>query len=161
VVQKYLPSFAQLGSASLTWKLPGPNIAIPSEPIRNAGMYRWGLRSGHSFSLGLHTTVFHNKIHAINACIMQNTEKVYKGWNSYIHIYICIYLCMWTKAARGFLKNPLGRQREREREREIKAKKLLKTSITVNWWPPTCILLYSRCERISSKCIICQYTVVS
>jgi len=43
---------------------------------------------------------------------MQNTEKGYKVWNSYIHIYICIclYLYTWTKAAKGFLKNPLQKK---------------------------------------------------
>jgi hypothetical protein len=32
-----------------------------------AGVYRWGSRRGHSFSLGLHTTVFQADICAINA----------------------------------------------------------------------------------------------
>jgi hypothetical protein len=32
-----------------------------------AGVYRWGSRRGHSFSLGLHTTVFQVAIYAIKA----------------------------------------------------------------------------------------------
>jgi hypothetical protein len=40
-----------------------------------AEIHRCGLRSGYSFSLGLHTTVFQDETNAINTCIMQNTEK--------------------------------------------------------------------------------------
>jgi hypothetical protein len=49
-----------------------------------AGVYRWGSRRGHSFSLGLPTTVFQAEIHAIKARIMKNTEKGYTGRNIYI-----------------------------------------------------------------------------
>jgi hypothetical protein len=30
-----------------------------------AGVYKWGLRRGHSFSLGFHTTVFQAEIYAL------------------------------------------------------------------------------------------------
>jgi hypothetical protein len=40
-----------------------------------AGMYRWGLKREHSFSLGLHTTVFQAEIYTIKACIMENIEN--------------------------------------------------------------------------------------
>ena len=40
-----------------------------------AGVYKWGSKNGHSFSLGLHTTVFQAEIYAIKASIMENTEK--------------------------------------------------------------------------------------
>ena len=50
--------------------------------------------------------------YAINASIMQNTEKDYKGWNSYIHIYICLYLYTWTTAAKGFLKNSPAKKKK-------------------------------------------------
>jgi ribonuclease HI len=39
------------------------------------------LRRGHSFSLGLHTTVFQAEIYAIKACIMENIENGYTGRN--------------------------------------------------------------------------------
>jgi hypothetical protein len=39
-----------------------------------ARVYRWGSRRGHSFSLGLHTTVFQAEVYAIKACIKKNTE---------------------------------------------------------------------------------------
>jgi len=45
------------------------------------GMYRWGLRRGHSFSLGIHTMIFHVKIYAIKACIMETIEKGFAGRN--------------------------------------------------------------------------------
>jgi hypothetical protein len=48
------------------------------------GVYRWGLRWGHSFSLGLHTTVFQAKIYGIKTCITENTENGYTNRN--IHI---------------------------------------------------------------------------
>jgi hypothetical protein len=44
-------------------------------------MYRWGLRKGHSFSLGLHTTIYQTEIYAIKAGILENTEKGYTGRN--------------------------------------------------------------------------------
>jgi hypothetical protein len=40
-----------------------------------AGVYRWGLRRGHCFSLGLHTTVFQAGINAFKSCITENTQK--------------------------------------------------------------------------------------
>jgi hypothetical protein len=39
-----------------------------------AGVYRWGCRRGHSFSLGLYITVFQDEICVIKACIMKNIE---------------------------------------------------------------------------------------
>jgi hypothetical protein len=39
-----------------------------------AEVYKWGLRRGHSFTLGLYTTVF-------QASIMENIEKGYTGRN--------------------------------------------------------------------------------
>jgi hypothetical protein len=42
------------------------------------------LRRGHSFSLGLHSTVFQAAIYAIKACVMENVEKGYTGRNIYI-----------------------------------------------------------------------------
>jgi hypothetical protein len=42
-------------------------------------VYRWGSRSRHSFSLGLHTTVFQAEIYTTNAGIVENTEKGYRG----------------------------------------------------------------------------------
>jgi ribonuclease HI len=49
-----------------------------------ADVYKWGLRKGQSFNLGLHTMVVLVEIYAIKACIMENTEKGYKGRNIYI-----------------------------------------------------------------------------
>lgn len=43
-----------------------------------------GLRRGHSFSFGLHTTAFQAEIYTIKACILTNTEKGYTGRNIYI-----------------------------------------------------------------------------
>jgi hypothetical protein len=48
------------------------------------GVYKWGSRRGHNFSLGHHTTVFQAEIYAIKACIMEITEKGYKGRNIFI-----------------------------------------------------------------------------
>ena len=39
--------------------------------VTGAGVYRWGSRRGHSFSLGLHTTVLQADIYVIKACIME------------------------------------------------------------------------------------------
>jgi hypothetical protein len=44
-------------------------------------VYRWGLRRGHSFSLGIHTMIFQVEIYAIKVCIMENIEKGYAGRN--------------------------------------------------------------------------------
>jgi hypothetical protein len=43
-------------------------------------VYRWGLRSWNSFSLGLNTTIFQSE-YAIQACIMENIGKEYTGRN--------------------------------------------------------------------------------
>jgi len=40
-----------------------------------------GSRRGHSFILGLQTTIFEAEGHAIKACVMKNTEKSHKGKN--------------------------------------------------------------------------------
>jgi hypothetical protein len=45
------------------------------------GMYGRGLRKGHSFSLGLHTTVLQAEIYVIKACIIENIQKGYPGRN--------------------------------------------------------------------------------
>jgi hypothetical protein len=49
-----------------------------------AGVYRRGLRRGHSLSLGLHSTVFQAAMYAIKASVTENVEKVYTGRNIYI-----------------------------------------------------------------------------
>ena len=49
-----------------------------------AGLYRLGLRREHSFSLGLHATVFQAETCAIQAGVTENTEKGYKGRTIYI-----------------------------------------------------------------------------
>jgi hypothetical protein len=49
-----------------------------------AGLYILGLRRERNFSLGLHATVFQPDMCAIKACVMENTEKAYKGRNIYI-----------------------------------------------------------------------------
>jgi hypothetical protein len=49
-----------------------------------AGVYTWGSRRGHSFSLGLHTTIIWAEIYATKACVMENIEKGYTGRNIYI-----------------------------------------------------------------------------
>jgi hypothetical protein len=46
--------------------------------------YRWGSRRGHSFNLGLHTTVLCTEIFAIKACAMENTEMSCTCQNIYI-----------------------------------------------------------------------------
>jgi hypothetical protein len=43
--------------------------------------YRWGLRRGHSYNLGLHTMEFQAEIYAIKACIVENIEEGYTGRN--------------------------------------------------------------------------------
>jgi hypothetical protein len=50
----------------------------------DTGVYKWGSGKGHSFSLGLHTTVFQAEMYAIKACKMENIEKGYKARNIYI-----------------------------------------------------------------------------
>jgi hypothetical protein len=64
----------------LVWYVDGPK----TNEGTGAGLYRWGSRRGHSFSLGLHTTVFQAKIYAIKACIMGKIEKGYICRNIYI-----------------------------------------------------------------------------
>jgi len=46
----------------------------------DAELYRWQSIKGHSFSFGLHATVFQAEIYAIKACIMENVEKGYTFW---------------------------------------------------------------------------------
>jgi len=48
------------------------------------GVYRWGYRRGHNFSLGLHIMVFQAEIYAIKAFLTENTEKGYKIKKIYI-----------------------------------------------------------------------------
>jgi hypothetical protein len=48
------------------------------------GAYRWGSRRGHSFSLGLHVTLFQTETYAIKACIMETREKGYTARKMYI-----------------------------------------------------------------------------
>jgi hypothetical protein len=43
-----------------------------------------GSRRGHSFILGLHTTLFQAERYAIKVCVMENTEKGHKGRNIYV-----------------------------------------------------------------------------
>jgi hypothetical protein len=43
-----------------------------------------GLKKGHSFSLGFHTTIFQAESYAIRACIMGNIQKDYEDRNVYI-----------------------------------------------------------------------------
>jgi hypothetical protein len=50
-------------------------------------VYKWGLRRGHSLSIGLYTTVLQAEKSAIKACIMENTENSYTGRNTYILSY--------------------------------------------------------------------------
>jgi hypothetical protein len=64
-------------------KLDYPS-SIYSFQVVFAGAYKWGSRSGHIFSLGLHTMVFETEIYAVKTCIMENLEKGYAGRNMYI-----------------------------------------------------------------------------
>jgi hypothetical protein len=43
-----------------------------------------GLKRRHTFSLGLHTTVFQVETHSTKACVMENIEKGCRGDNMYI-----------------------------------------------------------------------------
>ncbi|GFG33621.1 hypothetical protein Cfor_03379, partial [Coptotermes formosanus] len=43
-----------------------------------ARVYKRGSKRGHSFSLGLHATVFHAELYAIKACVMENIERAVK-----------------------------------------------------------------------------------
>jgi hypothetical protein len=49
-----------------------------------AGVYRWGSRRRHNFSLGLHTTVFQAEVYATKAFLTENTKKGYKVKKIYI-----------------------------------------------------------------------------
>jgi hypothetical protein len=62
----------------LVWYTDGPR------PIKALVCIDGAQEGGHSFSLGLHTTVFQPEIYAIKACIMENIEKGYTGRNIYI-----------------------------------------------------------------------------
>ena len=46
-----------------------------------------GSRRGHSFILGLHTTIFQAERYAIKVCVMENTENGHKGRNIYVLSY--------------------------------------------------------------------------
>ena len=63
----------------------GPGLVHRSKTERGtgAGVYKWGSRR-HSFSLGLHTTVFQAEIYTIKVCIMENIEKGYTSRYIYI-----------------------------------------------------------------------------
>jgi len=39
------------------------------------GVYGWGSRRGHSFSLGINITVIQVEIYALTACTMENVKK--------------------------------------------------------------------------------------
>jgi ribonuclease HI len=74
---KWQNRFNPDNKGGLVWYMDGSktNEGTP------AGVYKWGSRRGHSFSLGLHITVFQEEIYAIKACTMENIEKCYKGRN--------------------------------------------------------------------------------
>jgi hypothetical protein len=65
---------------SLVWYTVGSKFNTDTV----AGVYRWGSRRRHSFSLGLHTMVFKAEIYAIKAFLTENTKKGYKGKKNYI-----------------------------------------------------------------------------
>jgi hypothetical protein len=50
----------------------------------DAGVYRWGLKKGHSFSLGLYSIVFWVEIYIIKASVVENIKK---GWAIQEHVY--------------------------------------------------------------------------
>jgi len=56
---------------SLVWYTDG----FQTNKGTGAGVYRWDLRRGHSFSLGPHTTIYQAEMYAIKARIMENMEK--------------------------------------------------------------------------------------
>jgi hypothetical protein len=66
----------QMGSARV---LPGYMYCKSFIVVEGTGaeVYKWGSRRGHSFILGLHTTILQADIYTINACIMENIEKGY------------------------------------------------------------------------------------
>jgi ribonuclease HI len=69
-------------TTKLAWS--GTQMGPRSTKALVLGCIDGGLRRGHSFSLGLHTTVFQAEIYAIKACIIEDIEKGYTGRNSYI-----------------------------------------------------------------------------
>jgi hypothetical protein len=66
-------------NADNKWGLVWYTEGSKTERGTSAGLYKWGLGRGHSFSLGLHTTVFQAEIYVFKACIMESTEKGYTG----------------------------------------------------------------------------------
>jgi hypothetical protein len=60
-------------------------------------VYRWGSRSKHSFSLGLHTTVFQAEIYTTTAGIVENKEKGYRGMNSQAAIKVLVSFQIYSK----------------------------------------------------------------
>jgi len=64
------------GNRGLVWYTDGSKTYEGT----GVGVYIWGPKKGHSFSLGLHI----KEIQAIRACIMENNEKGYKVRNIYI-----------------------------------------------------------------------------
>jgi len=65
-----------------------------------------GSRRGHSFTLGLHTTIFQAERYAIKVRVMENTENGHKGRN----IYVLSYSQAATKAQDSFRIHAVGRQ---------------------------------------------------
>jgi len=72
--------FNQDNKRGLVWYTDGSKTNYGT----GAGLCRWGLRTGHSFSLGLHTMVLQAEICGIKARVM---EKVGKD-NTSRYIYI-------------------------------------------------------------------------
>jgi len=64
--------------------LSGNTDGSKTNEENGAGVYKWGSKKGHRFSVGLHTTVFHAEIYIIKECILENVEKGYKGRYIYI-----------------------------------------------------------------------------
>jgi hypothetical protein len=74
-----------------------------------AGVYRWGLRRGHCFSLGLHTTVFQAGIYATKSCLTGNKEKSWTGRNSYI-----LFIHRYPLIVSRWIPNKPGSQNKRD-----------------------------------------------
>jgi hypothetical protein len=54
------------------------NIDVPkSRTHTDTGVYGWGMRRKHSFSLGQYITIFLVKVYAIKACILENINNNY------------------------------------------------------------------------------------
>jgi RNase H. len=77
---RWLNGFNPGNKGGLVWYTDG----YKTNKGTGAGVYRWGWKRWHSFSLGLHTTIFVAEICTIKACIMENIEKGYTGKNIYI-----------------------------------------------------------------------------